>query len=330
MLYEMETKMKILRNVFVSVILFSALIGFACAAGNQDEDKVGTLSQKYGYDGAKRLLLNRMRVETVLDEKFNPSKGTKEAKNAKKFIRDVFLEVEGKFKDHGRPEREIFLDALDDVTKAGDLTVNIASVNFKHASAPTPQMVSSAADLVFAGLGLDDPTLELLSRASDLKIKARTADGKTVESLLTDYEAVKDRPAEAGKFLRGVDAMKFGKSQKTLAEKVDARVTKHQTAGKYATVGVDEDDDNAIGAFHEAIRSAREEGARDSDAAKKARIALDFAAQIKSLFEDGILETGEPIDFSTPAGYSKALQILKEQGSKVTELQALLARKGRK
>lgn len=56
--------MKILRNVFVSVILFSALIGFACAAGNQDEDKVGTLSQKYGYDGAKRLLLNRMRVDT--------------------------------------------------------------------------------------------------------------------------------------------------------------------------------------------------------------------------------------------------------------------------
>jgi hypothetical protein len=191
-------------------------------------------------------------------------------------------------------------------------------------------MVSSAADLVFAGLGLDDPTLELLSRASDLKIKARTADGKTVESLLTDYEAVKDRPAEAVKFLRGVDAMKFGKSQKTLAEKVDARVTKHQTAGKYATVGVDEDDDNAIGAFHEAIRSAREEGARDSDAAKKARIALDFAAQIKRLFEDGILETGEPIDFSTPAGYSKVLEILRTQGRKVTELQALLARKGRK
>jgi hypothetical protein len=317
----METKMKILRNVLITSLIMSPFVSLVYSA----DDKVDMLSGKYGFSSNKKLLLNRQRVENVFNRAFNSTKGkSDQAKNAKKFISQVLLAVANKF--DGPDKQQAFLKVLDDATTGRDLNVDIEKAKFSNTKPPTLIQVESAADLVFAALGLGDPTLDLLSRASDLKIKARTVDGKTVESLLTEYEAVKDTPAEAGKFLRGVDAMKFGESKRTLVEKVNARVAKHQTTGKYAAVGVDENDNNAIGAFHEAIRSAREEGAKDSHAAKKAGIALDFAAQIKSLFEDGILEAGEPIDFSTPAGYSRVLEILRTQGRKVTELQALLAK----
>ena len=328
----MEIKMKILRNILITSLIMSAFVSLAYAAVKQENETVGSLSGAYGFSSNKQLLLNRARAEAVLADTFDPKKGKSDnAKNAKSFLRSVLLEVVKEFEGRTTPAKDLFLAALEDVSSAGDLVVDITSANFLTANKPKPAMIETAAKLVYDELGVMDPALESLERAVALNIKASTADGKTAESLLAQYDAVKGEPATAKQLLRDVEAMRFGKSGKTLAEKVAARVAKHGAMGKYRAVGVDEGDDDAMGAFHEARRSAREKGAKSGAGLKKTfAVALDFSAKMQEIFTDGVVETTNPIDLSKDVGCAEALNILRGLGTKITSLEALRSKLTRK
>jgi len=326
--------MKLLKGFMAVAMITTALTGATYAAydaGNQAGTTVGDLKD-VGLATPKKLSITRVGIDAVLDARFNATEGHNEnAKNAKAFLHGVVVGTVDRFAGGDEPtKRAAFLAALDKaLATASPIELDITAAGFNPGTPITgTEAVKEAVDIFFAAISPVDPREALLRQAHALGITGRSADGETVEDLIAELAGKTGPQREA--VLAKATAKNFGKAgDKSLADKVAARLAHHTATGKHAAVGLD-GNEAAIGGFHTALKTARAEGEASVKPTAEQQAAAKFLKDVVDLYKDYNLsdDTIDPdalgVDLAVDAAH--ILAAVKKLGATITTLEGQVAK----
>lgn len=307
---------------------------------NQEKDNSNTLLS-IGF-GKKDIFFNAQTIEILLNQDFNVNAGSNPTiKNTKNYLKNVILETINLFLDETIEKKQItFLQSLRKAVPLADddeFKIELHQTGFNPGKEDLSNEAKETAKLLFekivAAAKVDaeliqannvivrpvedlllfveekeedkvevqfTATKSLLERAIALNI-----DKEKVSSLLEGLDASENK----GSFLNKIDSERFGsKKDKTLLQKVDNRLAKHQDGGKYHSYGLKADEQ--IGAFHGFLKEARVPQKPDSLPSSTQLEAVKLVQDIIGLYNKEILKSSEDNSIRTNLFNKEGIELI--------------------